>query len=205
MSTPHRSPSPVPTTPSQTVGPYLAIGLPWPDGPFVVPEGTPGAIRLHGFVLDGAGDPIPDAMVETWQADPDGGFAHAQRRADGTADAPLPYPAFRGFGRSDTVADGEYSIITLKPGRVPWPDPGPDGAPVLQAPHLAVSVFARGLLHRVATRFYFADEPDANAQDPLLRTVDADRRDTLLLVPDDGGYRLDVRLQGPGETVFFDL
>ena len=90
------------TTPSQTVGPYLAIGLPWPDGPDVVPEGTPGRIRIHGRVFDGAGDPIGDALIETWQADPDGTF--------GTD--------FRGFGRCPTDEEGAWEVFTLKPGRV---------------------------------------------------------------------------------------
>jgi protocatechuate 3,4-dioxygenase alpha subunit len=211
------------TTPSQTVGPYLALGLPWGAGPHAVRPGTPGAIRLHGLVLDGAGDPVPDAMIETWQADPDGGFHHVGHRPDATGEQG-PFPGFRGFGRSETVPDGEYAITTLKPGRVPWPvaadaDPGaPNGAageadagaapsrPVLQAPHVDVSVFARGLLHRIVTRLYFGDEPAANAEDPLLRSVDPERRGTLIARPDgDGGYRLDIRIQGPDETVFFAL
>ena len=120
------------TTPSQTVGPYLQIGLPWPDGPDVVPEGTPGRIRLYGRVFDGDGEVIPDAMIETWQADPDGKF--------GTE--------FRGFGRCPTNDEGEWEIFTLKPGRVG------DG----QAPHIDVNVFARGMLNRCVTRIYFADE-----------------------------------------------
>jgi protocatechuate 3,4-dioxygenase alpha subunit len=218
---------PFATTPSQTVGPYLGIGLPWGEGPHAVRPGTPGAIRLHGFVLDGNGDPIADAMVETWQADPDGGFDHVEHRPDAAGDEGA-HPGFRGFGRSDTVPDGEFSITTLKPGRVPWPaadgdrgdatgdDATGDGAadgsagagrePVLQAPHVDVSVFARGMLHRLVTRLYFADEEAANAEDPLLSSVDPERRDTLIARPDgDGGYRLDIRLQGPDETVFFDL
>jgi protocatechuate 3,4-dioxygenase alpha subunit len=196
--------TPFATTPSQTVGPYLGLGLPWGDGPHAVRPGTPGAIVLCGFVLDGNGDPIPDAMVETWQSDPDGGFDHVEHRPDAAGDEGA-YPGFRGFGRSDTVPDGEYRITTLKPGRVPWP--ASDGtAPTLQAPHVDVSVFARGMLHRVVTRLYFADEPAANAEDPLLSSVDPERRDTLLARPDvGGGYRLDIRLQGPDETVFFDL
>jgi protocatechuate 3,4-dioxygenase alpha subunit len=192
------------TTPSQTVGPYLGLGLPWGDGPHAVRAGTPGAVRLHGYVLDGNGDPIPDAMIETWQADPGGGFDHVEHRPDATGDEGA-YPGFRGFGRSDTAPDGEYAITTLKPGRVPWPAPG-GAQPALQAPHVDVSVFARGMLHRVVTRLYFADEAAANAQDPLLCSVDPERRDTLIARPDgDGGYRLDIRLQGPDETVFFDL
>ncbi len=185
----------LPTTPSQTVGPYLHIGLPWDDGPHVVAPGTPGAIRISGVVLDGEGTPVPDAMVETWQADPHGGFGHG----DGTPDP--AFPGFRGFGRSATDADGRFTLLTLKPGRVPF---GGDGS-ALQAPHLDVSLFARGLLHRLVTRWYFADEPQANAEDPLLASVPPERRETLLLVPGDAGYALDLRIQGPGETVFFDL
>jgi protocatechuate 3,4-dioxygenase alpha subunit len=198
---PARGPGRFATTPSQTVGPYLALGLPWGEGPHAVRPGTPGTIRLHGLVLDGAGEPVPDALVETWQADPAGGFDHVEHRPDATGEQG-PFPGFRGFGRSETVPDGEYAITTLKPGRVPWP--GED--PLLQAPHVDVSVFARGLLHRIVTRLYFGDEQAANAEDPLLRSVDPERRHTLIARPaGDGGYRLDIRIQGPDETVFFAL
>ena len=154
-------------TPSQTVGPFLALGLPWPDGPFVVPEGSAGAITIAGRVLDGAGDPVPDALVETWQAAPDGTFAHPD---DPRGAGPAWSHGFRGFGRSATDLAGRYRIITVKPGPVPLPDGR------LQAPHLDVSVFARGLLERVVTRIYFPDEQDANDSDPVLGTIDADRR-----------------------------
>lgn len=186
-------------TPSQTVGPYLAIGLPWPDGPFVVPEGTPGAITISGLVLDGAGEPVPDALVETWQADPDGRFDHPDDPRGAVAPAPA---GFRGFGRCPTDDDGRYRIVTLRPGAVP----GPDGQ--TQAPHLDVSVFARGLLDRVVTRIYFADAAQANAADPVLGSIaDADRRATLIATAEAGGtaFRFDIRLQGEGETVFFDV
>jgi protocatechuate 3,4-dioxygenase alpha subunit len=177
------------TTPSQTVGPFFAIGLPWPDGPHVVEEGTPGAIWLEGYVLDGAGDPVPDALVETWQADPDGRFAHHD-------DPRGPAGDFRGFGRAPTD-QGRWRILTLKPG----PVPGPGGT--LQAPHVDVSIFARGMLNRLVTRIYFADEEAANAADPVLATLEDDaQRSTLLAQPTDDGYRLDFRLQGDGETVF---
>jgi protocatechuate 3,4-dioxygenase alpha subunit len=187
-----------PTTPSQTVGPYYAIGLPWPQGPFVVPEGTPGAVRIGGTVLDGRGEPIPDHLVETWQADPDGRFADLHGTGGGSS-----LPGFRGFGRCGQEAgDGSWSIVTVKPGRVPVAVAG--GGEVLQAPHVDLSLFARGLLHRVVTRIYFADEQEANAEDPVLRSVPAERRATLLADPDGaGGYVLDIRLQGPHETVFF--
>jgi protocatechuate 3,4-dioxygenase alpha subunit len=171
----------LPTTPSQTVGPYLSLGLPWPDGPWAAAEGTPGALWIQGTVRDGDGVPVPDAVVETWQADP------------------APREGFRGFARCPTDDRGTWFVSTLRPG----PVPGPDGAP--QAPHLDVSVLARGLLHRVVTRIYLADEVAANAADPVLQTVPAERRATLLAQPSDDGYRFDIRLQGPGETVFFDV
>jgi protocatechuate 3,4-dioxygenase, alpha subunit len=182
----------LPTTPSSTVGPYLAIGLAWDDGPFAVAPGTPGACWIRGVVLDGNGEPVLDALVETWQADPDGRFDHPDDPRGAAA-----RPGFRGFGRSETDR-GEYGICTLKPGRLP------DGEGGLQAPHIDVSVFARGLLDRVVTRIYFADEADANAEDAVLRSLpdDAARR-TLLAAPTGDGYRFDVHLQGERETVFF--
>jgi protocatechuate 3,4-dioxygenase alpha subunit len=181
------------TTPSATVGPYLAIGLTWEDGPYVVDPGTPGAVWIRGTVFDGNGAAIPDAMVETWQADPDGRFDHPDDPRGAVA-----RPGFRGFGRSQTGDGGEYAVCTLKPGRLP------DGEGGLQAPHIDVSVFARGLLDRVVTRVYFADEAEANAEDVVLRSLpdDAARR-TLIATPTDDGYRLDIHLQGDRETVFF--
>lgn len=181
----------LPSTPSQTVGPYLHIGLTWEDGAHVVPEGEPGAIWIRGRVLDGAGEPITDALVETWQADAAGRFDHPD-------DPRGPVPGFRGFGRGDT-RDGEYAIHTLVPG----PLPGADGAP--QAPHIDVSVFARGMLHRTVTRIYFPEHADAHASDAVLRSVPADRRETLIATRSDDGYRFDVRLRGERETVFFDV
>jgi protocatechuate 3,4-dioxygenase alpha subunit len=190
-------------TPSQTVGPFLAIGLPWPDGPFVVPEGTPGAIMISGRVLDGAGEPVPDALVETWQADPAGRFAHPDDPR-GEPGGPGRKAAFRGFGRCPTDAAGTYRIITVRPGALPSPDGG------TEAPHLDVSVFARGLLDRVVTRIYFADESEANAADPVLAAIgDPQRAATLIAAPEHGGppgaFRFDIRLQGGRETVFFDV
>jgi protocatechuate 3,4-dioxygenase alpha subunit len=175
-------------TPSQTVGPYLAIGLPWPDGPDVVTGDVDGAVWIRGVVTDGAGSPVPDALIETWQADPQGHFNHPDDPNGRTA------TEFRGFGRCPTEADGSYTIRTLLPGAV-------DG----QAPHIDVSVFARGLLNRVVTRIYFPDFATANAQDPVLARVPADRRDTLIATATEDGYQFDVRLQGAGETVFFDV
>ena len=183
-------------TPSQTVGPFLEIGLPWPDGPFVVPEDAPGAITITGLVLDGSGAPVTDALVETWQADTGGRFAHPDdpRGAASTG--------FRGFGRCPTGPDGSYRIVTLKPGALPSPDGG------TEAPHLDVSVFARGLLDRVVTRVYFPDEAQANAADPVLASI-ADPAHVATLIarpdPDPARLRFDIHLQGDQETVFFDV
>jgi len=180
------------TTPSQTVGPFFALGLTWEDGPFVVAEDAPGAIALRGRVLDGAVEPVPDALIETWQADPDGRFDHPDDPRGRAA-------GFRGFGRCPTGADGSWRIVTRKPG----PVPGADGVP--QAPHVAVSLFARGLLDRVVTRIYFGDEPAANAADPLLARLGAAQRATLIAAPAEGGYILDLHLQGERETAFLRL
>lgn len=184
-------------TPSQTVGPFLAIGLPWADGPFVVPPGTPGSIVIEGRVLDGAGQPVPDALVETWQADPDGRFDHPD---DPRGLVPAA-AGFRGFGRSATDPDGSYRIVTFRPGPLPCPGGG------TEAPHLDVSVFARGLLDRVVTRIYFPGDAEANGGDPVLSSIaDPVRKATLIAIDEaDGRFRFDIRLQGEGETVFFDV
>jgi protocatechuate 3,4-dioxygenase, alpha subunit len=173
------------TTPAQTVGPFFAVpgALPWPGGPYAVPDGTPGAVRIGGRVVDGAGEPVPDALVETWQVTPDDGAAPV-----------------RGFGRCATDADGRYWILTVKP----RPLPTPDGR--VEAPHLDVSVFARGLLHRLVTRIYFPDETAANARDPVLSEIaDEDVRATLIARVDGDGLRFDIHLQGPDETAFFTV
>jgi protocatechuate 3,4-dioxygenase, alpha subunit len=144
-------------------------------------------------VYDGAGTPVPDALIETWQADPEGRFADLHEYGERSQ-----IEGFRGFARYGAEdGDGRFEIITLKPGRVP----GADGA--LQAPHIDVSVLARGMLQRCITRIYFADEPAANSADAVLASVPEERRETLLAQLDDGGYRFDIHLQGPGETVFF--
>ena len=180
-------------TPSATVGPYLAIGLTWPDGVWAAAEGTEGGVWIRGRVFDGAGELVPDAMIETWQADPDGGFPSPEDPRGAAS-----YPGFRGYARAQTVdPPGEFGIFTLKPGRVP------DGDSGLQAPHVDVSVFARGILDRVVTRIYFADEAEANSEDVVLRGLSEDQGRTLLAVPTDDGYRLDIHLQGDRETVFF--
>jgi protocatechuate 3,4-dioxygenase alpha subunit len=184
-----------PTTPSQTVGPFLSLALPFDAGPYVVPEDTPGAIRIGGVIYDGAGEPITDSLIETWQADHAGRFADMHGYGGSSE-----LEGFRGFGRVGSESgDGSFEIVTVKPGRVP----GPDGA--LQAPHIDVSLFARGLLHRCVTRIYFADEPEANAEDPILRLVPDNRLGTLLAEPTEAGYQFEIRLQGERETVFFDL
>jgi protocatechuate 3,4-dioxygenase alpha subunit len=183
-------------TPSQTVGPYFGFALPWAEGPFVVAEGTAGAIRLEGVLLDGAGEPIPDGMIETWQADGDGRFAHPDDPR-GAVDS----SGFRGFGRCATNAQGRYSILTVKPGPVPGP------GSTEQAPHITMSVFARGMLQRLVTRVYFADEQERNSVDPVLCSLrgEEEMRRTLKAEPIEGGYRFDVRLQGQDETVFFAI
>ena len=182
-------------TPSQTVGPYFALGLPWERGPVVVPADTPGAIRVRGTVFDGRGEPVPDSLLETWQADPEGRFADMHGFG-----GPSRLSGFRGFARCGAEdGDGSFEIVTVKPGPVPWPGGGQ------QAPHIDVSVFARGMLQRCVTRIYFADEAEANAADPVLATVAPDRRGTLLAEPIDGGYRFDIHLQGEDETVFFAI
>jgi protocatechuate 3,4-dioxygenase, alpha subunit len=182
-----------PTTPSQTVGPYFAIGMPWDSGPFAVPEDTPGAIRITGTVYDGSGMPVPDSMIETWQCDAEGRFADLHGYGE-----PSQLAGFRGFARfAAEDGDGRFEIVTVKPG-----SSGGSGVTV-QAPHMDVSVFARGMLHRCVTRIYFADEAGANAADPVLASVPAERRSTLLAHPVEGGYQIDIHLQGEGETVFF--
>ena len=183
------------TTPSQTVGPFFALpaGLPWPDGPEIVPADAPGAVVIRGTVYDGAGDPVPDAMIETWQASPAGRFDHPDDPR-GAVDE-----GFRGFGRSATDAQGQFWFRTLKPGPLPTPDGG------AEAPHIDVTVLARGLLQRLVTRIYWPDEPTANAADPVLTAVPAELRHTLIARPDGDELRFDIRLQGEGETVFFEL
>lgn len=181
-------------TPSQTLGPYFAICLPFDGQELVVPAGTPGAVRIHGTIYDGAGDPIPDYLLETWQPDPDGNFADLHGYG-----AASQLDGFRGFARQgEEDGEGTYEIVTVKPGRVP----GAGGS--LQAPHIDVTLMARGMLNRVVTRIYFADEAEANAEDQVLSSVPAERRHTLLAEPSgDGSYRFDIRVQGQDETVFF--
>jgi protocatechuate 3,4-dioxygenase alpha subunit len=182
-------------TPSQTVGPYLTLGLldGSPISSSIVPADDPRAIVVRGRLVDGHGDPVPDGMIEFWQANEAGRYAH---QTDARDDVPLE-DDFWGFGRSGTANDGWYEIVTLKPGRVP----APDGR--LQAPHIVVGVFARGLLKRLATRLYFPDEEEANAADPVLSELDGRERATLVALQENGGLRFDVCLQGEEQTAFF--
>jgi protocatechuate 3,4-dioxygenase, alpha subunit len=191
-------------TPSQTVGPYFKYGL-TPNGEYawndaftnnLVTSDTSGErIRVQGRVFDGDGAVVPDCMLEIWQADAQGRFSDPQdKRA-------LPNSSFRGFGRAGTDAKGTYFFDTIKPGIVP----DPDGKP--QAPHLLLAVFARGMLLHLYTRIYFDGEA-ANASDPVLALVPADRRATLIAKRQPGAgmvYSLDIRLQGDNETVFFEV
>ena len=189
-----------PLTSSQTVGPFFAPALLREDARRNVltrPETVGERIRIAGRVLDGDGVPVPDAMVEIWQANAHGRYYHAADQGP----APLD-PSFCGFGRSGTAEDGSYWFETVKPGPVPF------AGERLQAPHICVTVFARGLLNHLVTRLYFEDEP-TNAGDPVLQCVPADRRATLLARRESGDtavvYRLDIVLQGAGETAFFNL
>jgi protocatechuate 3,4-dioxygenase, alpha subunit len=175
-------------TPSQTAGPFVSIGTEWGATGLVGRDDDVGVISVAGRVLDGAGDPITDAMLEFWQADADGHFPPGSRRA------------WTGFTRSLTDRDGRYRLLTVKPG----PVPGPDGR--LQAPHVDVSIFARGLLQRLVTRIYFSDEEASNATDPVLVSLGSSSLVSRLLAsgePDGSSYRFDIHLQGDQETVFF--
>jgi protocatechuate 3,4-dioxygenase alpha subunit len=192
-------------TPSQTVGPYFAYGLTpkgkydWKDtfsNNLLTPDASGERIRIEGRVIDGDNKPINDSMLEIWQADAQGRYASPiDKRA-------LPNASFKGFGRVGTDADGAYSFETIKPG----PVPGIDGK--MQAPHILMAVYARGMLRQSYTRIYFADE-DANGEDGILALVPAERRATLIAprTTRDGQtvYRFDINMQGDRETVFFEV
>ncbi len=181
----------------QTVGPYLYIGLAWLTTTRIAPPGTPGErVTIEGRVLDGDGAGVTDGLVEIWQADANGKYAHPEDPQKKAAT-----PGFRGFGRIPTDGRGAFRFSTVKPGSVPG-----TGA-AAQAPHLVVSVFMRGQLKHLATRIYFPDEP-ANAKDPILKLVPPARRDTLVarkVTSRKGLLEWNVILQGRGETVFFDF
>jgi len=181
-------------TPAQTAGPYLRIGLLRNlIGSEVVDPGDPRAVVIRGRLTDGAGDGVFDGMVETWQANAAGRYHHP---ADDRDELALE-DGFLGFGRSGTEDDGRFEIVTVKPGRVPWPEGG------LQAPHIGITVFARGLLKHAVTRLYFPDETEANAEDPVLSRLRPEQRASLVAVAGDGGLRFDICLQGPSHTTFF--
>jgi protocatechuate 3,4-dioxygenase alpha subunit len=183
-------------TTSQTVGPYFSIGLTRLKKADLAGPGVSGErITISGRVLDGDGKPVPDALIEVWQANSHGKYAHAADEQK----KPLE-PGFHGYGRIPTDENGRFSFATVKPGGAP----GPDGKE--QAPHIAVSVFARGLLRRLVTRIYFPDEP-ANAGDFVLNLVEPARRSTLIpkkILGQDATFEWNVILQGLEETVFFD-
>ena len=185
-------------TPSQTVGPYLSIGLPQKNSirSIAGPQAKGERVWLKCRVLDSDGIPLNDAMIEVWQADSAGKYNHPE-----DPQAKTPDPACRGFGRMGTAEDGSCEFETVKPGRVPGP------GNVLQAPHLNLGVYARGILLQLYTRIYFAGDP-ANEQDPVLALVPKERRETLLAQPDParpGGWLFDIHLCGEKETVFFDV
>jgi protocatechuate 3,4-dioxygenase, alpha subunit len=182
-------------TPSQTVGPFFIIGLPFEGEEQLVDPGAPDAVRIEGTVYDGEGTVVNDALVEIWQANRGGRYAHPE---DTREEVPLE-DGFLGHGRCGTDTSGGYRFVTVKPGPVPAPGGG------LQAPHIEVSVLARGLLKRLATRLYFPDEAEANEADPVLSALDPERRGTLVARDDGGVLRFDIRLQGEAETVFFDV
>lgn len=206
-------------TPSQTVGPFFHYGLPWKGGADLVGQSDMGArpelfpeehyvlnlappkgavagevITLEGVVYDADGKPVPDAMIEIWQANAAGRYASPD---DDRPDVPLD-EGFVGFGRASTSEEGLYRFKTVRPG----PVPGPGGS--WQAPHIAVGVFGRGLIKRLATRAYFEEAPE-NTADPILALVPAERRDTLLARKVGDAWRFDIVLQGERETVFFDI
>jgi protocatechuate 3,4-dioxygenase alpha subunit len=187
--------SPEPT-PSQTIGPFFHDALLDRNYSELVPPDRPEGITIKGTIYDGAGEVVPDAMVEIWQANNEG---RNDRPTDGSDDLPLDED-FSGFGRSGTDEGGEFSFSTVKPG----PVPGPDGQ--MQAPHVTVSVFARGLLKRLVTRIYFPDEKEANAVDSVLTSIeDQELRRTLIARDEGNALRFDIHLQGDGQTAFFDF
>ena len=189
-STTGRAPGDLTPTPGQTVGPFFGYALPYDGDSALVPPGLPEAVRLHGRVLDGAGDPVPDALIELWQADPAGRIPReaGSLHRDGFT--------FTGWGRASTDDTGRWSFSTLRPG----------ATAAGRAPYFALTVFARGLLNRLFTRAYLpgdtAERAAALAADPLLSSVEEGRRQTLVATADEHGFVFDIRLQGADETVF---
>ena len=183
-------------TPSQTVGPFFHVAYPRMGTTELIPRDDPEAIVISGTVFDGEGERATDALVEFWQANRAGRYAHPE---DDRGDLPLERD-FDGFGRNATDQGGRFEFVTVKPGRVPWPGGG------MQAPHIVVALFARGLLKQVVTRIYFPDEAEANEADPVLSSIEDPRaRGSLVARSDDGGLFFDIYLQGENETVFFDV
>jgi protocatechuate 3,4-dioxygenase alpha subunit len=190
----------LPLTSSQTVGPFFAPALLREDAirnVLTQPETAGERIRIEGYVLDGDREPVPDAMVEIWQANAQGRYNHSADQGAAQLDR-----VFLGFGRSGTAEDGSYWFETIKPGRVPFYHEQ------FQAPHICVTVFSRGLLNHLVTRLYFEDE-QTNTEDPILQCVPYERRSTLLarreILEETIVYRFDIVLQGAGETAFFNL
>jgi protocatechuate 3,4-dioxygenase alpha subunit len=191
MSTPTK----LTPTPGQTVGPFYGYALPFEKDRELLAPGSPGSIRLQGTVYDGAGHPIPDAILEIWQPDSDGKVVHR------TGSLVRDGYTFTGFGRSAVGNTGVYTFTTVNPGSTE-PVPGKPAA----APFISVAVFARGLMNRLFTRVYLPENEEALAADPLLSSLDPERRSTLIARRDaDGGLTWDIRLQGEGETVFLDF
>ncbi|WP_055494114.1 protocatechuate 3,4-dioxygenase subunit alpha [Streptomyces sp. TP-A0356] len=186
-------------TPSHTVGPFYGYALPFPGGGDIAPVGHPETITVQGYVLDGEGGPLPDALVELWGPDPDGRLPRVDGsiRRDPATGGHLGRNGveFTGWGRIQTDSNGHWYARTLRP-----------GARGRSAPYLGVCVFARGLLMHLFTRIYLPGDDAALAADPLLAQVDEERRDTLIAVAEGNGtYRFDIRLQGEGETVFLEF
>ena len=192
-------------TPSQTIGPFAAPSLTpnekgktqydWKQlvsSNTVTPDADGERIRIEGRLVDGVGTPLDGVLLETWQADAQGRYAHPR---DGRA----TNSSFKGFGRVETDGDGRFTLETIKPGQVP----GPNGA--MQAPHIVVAIHLRGILSHLYSRIYFSDEQTANAADPVLKLVPAERRETLIAKRDGAAYKIDFQIQGDRETVFFDI
>jgi protocatechuate 3,4-dioxygenase alpha subunit len=186
-------------TPSHTVGPFYGHALPFRGGEDIAPLGHPDTVTVHGYVTDGAGDPLPDALIELWGTDPDGNVptADGSMRRDPASGGFLGRNGveFTGWGRIQTDANGHWYARTLRP-----------GARGRSAPYISVCVFARGLLVHLYTRIYLPGDDAVLAADPLLSGLEDRRRDTLIAVAEAAGtYRFDIRLQGEGETVFLEF
>ncbi|WP_326805187.1 protocatechuate 3,4-dioxygenase subunit alpha [Streptomyces sp. NBC_01788] len=193
------SPENVLPTPSHTVGPFYGYALPFRGGEEIAPLGHPDTVTVHGYVYDGEGRPLPDALVEVWGPDPDGNLpaVDGSMRRDPASGDHLGRNGveFTGFGRIQTDVDGHWYARTLRP-----------GARGRNAPYLSVCVFARGLLAHLFTRIYLPGDEAALAADPLLAQLDGERRATLIAAREaSGAYRFDIRLQGEGETVFLEF